>query len=166
MEANGLDKIFEGFDFRDIQIAIQINYHIQKNGVSWEQATKWTNDHVLAMEKPKNTIARAEKMARVLIKNDVSRKEMKKVLGVIRKERLMKGAIKYNRACPDCGANLAIYPVNHGPKWMVGGDYKCQWWCRNQIEQKDGSKIECGFSELSLLEIQDEIKPYLIDAFK
>ena len=47
--------------------------------------------------------------------------------------------------CPDCGSLLFLWHVNTSSRTMVGGDFKTQWICKNEIG--------CGYQgEYSILD--------------
>lgn len=60
------------------------------------------------------------------------------------------------RPCPKCkGQWIALAQVNHNARTMIGGNWKCQWYCP-----------VCDFEEFSTEDIEKEAKPYLIDMLK
>lgn len=55
------------------------------------------------------------------------------------------------RRCPNCKSSwLRLEEVNKHPRLMVGGDLKCQWYCR-----------VCDWDEFSAKDIVDEARPYV-----
>jgi hypothetical protein len=51
------------------------------------------------------------------------------------------------RNCPECGGGMRIVMVNHGPAYIVGGDYKTLWYCLDVLE--------CGYEEYSEKSVEE-----------
>jgi hypothetical protein len=114
------DKIVEAFEFGKLQECKNIKLKLDEHNVSWEEFFEWLDEAATRI-----------KMTPRRVIPDIPRKVLK-------------------RKCPKCKSWLTLNTVNNHPGLMVGGDWKCQWFC-----------MHCEWEQLSKEEIIKEAQPYI-----
>lgn len=147
----GLDKLFQAFSPRDLQISFQIIDLLKKSIYTRKSFQDWILNKIET-----KTLFDTRPIIKI-IEDKISRHEitiddLEKAIRQIKREKQVATKVQL-RMCPDCGFALEVYSINQHPTAMIGDSKYRTWWICGK----------CGWEEFSEKNIDDELKPYLED---
>lgn len=146
----GLDGLLQGFGPKELQATVQIISILEKKGYTCQSFTDW----VVKKVKDMNLVDATSIMRKIkyrIERNYITWEEIEEAIKLVKRKRREK--IEVARECPNCHkVNMEPIPVNHRPEMMIDDkEAKSMWQCH-----------ECNHHITSTLEIDEEIKPYLV----